>query len=130
MRLLLDTHAFLWYITNDPKLPRHAFNAIREKSNDAYLSVVSLWEILVKYQSGKLALPAPADEYLETRRSAHRIASLELDANAVSRLLSLPAHHHDPFDRMLICQALHHDLTIVTIDETIKRYGVPCLLPS
>ena len=71
MKLLLDTHTFLWYITNDPKLPRHAYDAIREKSNEAFLSVVSVWEALVKYQIGKLPLPAPADEYIEDRRGAH-----------------------------------------------------------
>jgi PIN domain nuclease of toxin-antitoxin system len=73
MKLLLDTHAFLWYITNDPKLPRHALDAIRDKSNQVFLSVVSVWEALVKYQIGKLPLPAPADEYINSSRMAHRI---------------------------------------------------------
>src|SRR6266571_7629412 len=98
MKLLLDTHAFLWYITNDPKLPRYAFDAIRDKTNEAYLSVVSVWEALVKYQIGTLALPAPADEYINARATAHRIANLTLDVHAVSHLLSLPPHHRDPFD--------------------------------
>ena len=129
MNLLLDTQAFLWYITNNPKLPRYAFDAIRDKSNEAYLSVVSVWEALVKYQIGKLPLPSPADEYLDERRSAHRIASLALDAQAVSRLLSLPLHHRDLFDRMLICQALHHDLVLVTSDELFQRYRAAVLLP-
>ena len=127
MKLLLDTQAFLWYITNDPKLPRYAFDAIRDKSNEAYLSVVSVWEALVKYQIGKLALPAPADEYIETRRAAHRIQGLALETDSVARLLSLPPHHRDPFDRMLICQALHHDLTIVTSDALFRRYPVKVL---
>lgn len=130
MRLLLDTHAFLWYITNNPKLPRYAYDAIREKSNEAYLSVVSVWEILVKHQIGKLPLPAPADEYLDERRAAHRIANLPLEVHAVSQLLALPPHHRDPFDRMLMCQALHHGLTIVTIDDQFRRYPVAVLRPS
>jgi PIN domain nuclease of toxin-antitoxin system len=129
MKLLLDTQAFLWYITNDPKLPRYAFDAIRDKSNEAFLSVVSVWEALVKYQIGKLPLPAPADEYIDQRRSAHRIMNLPLDVDAVSRLLSLPAYHRDPFDRMLICQALHHELTIVTSDGLFKRYPAAVLSP-
>ena len=127
MRLLLDTHAFLWYITNNPKLPRYAYDAIRDKSNEAFLSVVSVWEALIKYKIGKLPLPAPADEYIENRRSAHGIANLTLDSGAVSHLLSLPEHHRDPFDRMLICQALQHELTIVTNDEIFRRYPVPVL---
>src|SRR5689334_22399765 len=122
MKLLLDTNVFLWYITNNPKLPRYAFDAIRNKSNEAYLSVVSVWEALVKFQIGKLALPAPADEYINTHRVAHRIANLGLDVQAVSHLLSLPARHRDPFDRMLICQALHHELVMVTTDEMFRYY--------
>ncbi len=127
MRLLLDTHAFLWYITNDPKLPRYAFDAIRDKSNDVFLSVVLVWEALAKYQIGKLVLPEPPDVYIEERRAAHRIASLPLESRAISRLLMLPTHHRDPFDRMLMCQALHHELTIVTVDEHFKRYPAAVL---
>jgi PIN domain nuclease of toxin-antitoxin system len=127
MKLLLDTHVFLWYITNDSKLPRHAYDAIREKSNDVYLSVVSVWEVLVKHQIGKLALPQPADEYIVDRQMAHRIVSLALDAPSVSRLLALPLHHRDPFDRMLICQALQHELIVVTTDKQIRRYPVQLL---
>jgi PIN domain nuclease of toxin-antitoxin system len=122
MKLLLDTHAFLWYISNDPRLPRYAYDAVRDKSNEVYLSVVSVWEILVKNQIGKLALPERGDQFVETSRAEHRMADLPLDRVAVSRLLSLPMHHRDPFDRMLICQALTHDLTIVTMDEMFKSY--------
>jgi PIN domain nuclease of toxin-antitoxin system len=129
MKLLLDTHAFLWYITNDPRLPRHAYDTIRDKSNEVYLSVVSVWEALVKYQIGKLPLPAPADEYIAERQIAHRIASLPLGISDVSRLLTLPLHHRDPFDRMLICQALQNELIVVTSDEQFRAYPVT-LLPS
>ncbi len=130
MRLLLDTHSFLWYITNNPKLPRFAYDAIRDKSNEAFLSVVSAWEVFVKYKIGKLPLPTPADEYIESRRTAHRIANLDLGLAAVSQLLSLPDYHRDPFDRMLICQALQHDLTIVTSDDVFRRYPAPVLSPT
>jgi PIN domain nuclease of toxin-antitoxin system len=129
MRLLLDTHTFLWYITNNPKLPRHAYDAIREKSNEAFLSVVSVWEALVKHQIGKLALPAPADQYITNRQAAHRISTLALDAASVSRVLALPLHHRDPFDRMLICQALQNDLTFVTSDEQFRQYPARLLSP-
>lgn len=130
MKLLLDTHAFLWYITNDPKLPRHAYDSIRDKSNDVYLSVVSVWETLVKHQIGKLPLPVPADAFIADRQAAHRIAGLALDNSAASRLLALPLHHRDPFDRMLICQALQHELTIVTTDEQFRSYPVKLLSPD
>lgn len=130
MRLLLDTHTFLWYITNNPKLPRYAFDAIRDKSNEVFLRVVSVWEALVKHQIGKLALPAPADQYIDDRQAAHRIATLTLDTASVSRLLALPLHHRDPFDRMLICQALQNDMTFVTSDEQFRQYPVRLLSPA
>jgi PIN domain nuclease of toxin-antitoxin system len=127
MRLLLDTHSFLWYITNDSRLPATAADAIRDKNNEVHLSVVSAWETLVKVQIGKLALPSPADEYIHDRRDKHRIASLPLEEAALSHLLRLPMHHRDPFDRMLICQAMHHDLVIVTSDGWFANYGVKTL---
>jgi PIN domain nuclease of toxin-antitoxin system len=127
MNVLLDTHAFLWYISNDSRLPRPAYDVIRDKSNEVYLSVVSIWEALVKHQIGKLPLPAPADLFIQARQAAHRIAALPLEAAAISHLLSLPLHHRDPFDRMLICQAMHHGLTIVTTDEHFRRYPVSLL---
>ena len=130
MRLLLDTHSFLWYITNNPKLPRYAYDAIRDKSNEAFLSVVSVWEALVKHNLGKLPLPAPADQYIDGRRAAHKISELVLDNGAVAHLLSLPALHGDPFDRMLICQALQHDLTIITVDDMFRRYPASVLSPA
>jgi PIN domain nuclease of toxin-antitoxin system len=103
MRLLLDTHAFLWYITDDPRLPNAFAEAIQDEANEVFLSVVSVWEALAKHQLGKLPLPMPADEYLRSRREQHNIASLPFDESSLSHLLRLPLHHRDPFDRMLIC---------------------------
>jgi len=130
MRLLLDTHAFLWYVTNDRRLPRYAADAIRDKNNEVYLSAVSVWEALIKHQTRKLELPTPADEYIDSQRMAHRIADLDLHVGAVARLLSLPSFHRDPFDRMLVCQALHHGLTLVTTDELLHHYPVAILSPA
>src|SRR6266567_611939 len=103
MRLLLDTHIFLWYITNDHRLSPKVAGTVTDAANDVYLSVVSVWEILVKYQLGRLSLPSPVDQYLQQRQDQHGIVSLPLEADAVSRLLELPAYHRDPFDRMLVC---------------------------
>ena len=124
MRLLLDTHAFLWYITDDPRLSTVAADAIRQDTNDIFLSVVSVWEALVKHQLGKLPLPSPADEYLKQRREEHGITTLPFDEPSLMHLLRLPLHHRDPFDRMLICQALQHDLQVVTSDALFERYPV------
>jgi PIN domain nuclease of toxin-antitoxin system len=124
MRLLLDTHAFLWYITDDPRLPVSSADAIQEESNEVFLSVVSVWEALAKHQLGKLPLPSPADEYLRRRRQEHNIVSLSFDEPSLSHLLRLPLYHRDPFDRMLICQALQHDLTVMTSDPLFAMYPV------
>ena len=127
MRLLLDTHAFLWYITDDPRLSAASAGAIRDESNAIFLSVVSVWEALAKHQLGKLPLPSPADAYLRHRREEHGIASLAFDEPSLSHLLRLPLHHRDPFDRMLICQALQHDLQVVTSDGEFEKYPVSIL---
>jgi PIN domain nuclease of toxin-antitoxin system len=124
MRLLLDTHAFLWYITDDPRLPSTWAKAIQDDSNEVLLSVVSVWEALAKHQLGKLPLPAPADEYLRQRREEHDIVSLPFDEPSLTHLLRLPLHHRDPFDRMLICQALQHDLQMVTADAQFALYPI------
>lgn len=89
--------------------------------------MVSVWEILVKCQLGKLSLPAPADEYIRSRRGNHEIASLTLDEPSLGHLARLPLHHRDPFDRMLICQAIHHDLVIATVDPEYSPYPVQIL---
>ncbi len=124
MKLLLDTHIFLWYITNDPRLNPELADAIRHESNEVYLSVVSVWEALVKHQGDRLRLPSPANQYLGEKQQQHRIVSLPLESGAVAQVLRLPAIHRDPFDRMLICQAIHHDLVLATVDEQIAAYPV------
>jgi PIN domain nuclease of toxin-antitoxin system len=90
MRLLLDTHVFLWYITDDSRLPAVSAEAIQDEANEVFLSVVSVWEALAKHQLGKLPLPAPADQYLKSRREQHNIASLPFDEPSLSHLLRLP----------------------------------------
>ena len=105
MKLLLDTHIFLWFISADARLPSPMQRAIQDSSSDVYLSVVSVWEAIIKYHLGKLPLPEAAELYLPKQRELHRIASLELDERSVAYLPTLPSLHRDPFDRMLICQA-------------------------
>ncbi len=127
MRLLLDTHIFLWYITADSRLPVIFRDAIREPQNEVYLSVASLWEIIVKYQLNKLPLPQSPEIYVPTQRRKHQIKILPLYETAVCELVKLPALHRDPFDRILICQALANNLTIVTVDAQIQNYQVQFL---
>lgn len=127
MRLLLDTSAFLWYLTADSKLPEPMADAVRSPENDVWFSVVSFWEILVKHQLGKLPLPEPPFSYIPKQREIHRIDTLQLEERAVAHLPKLPALHRDPFDRMLICQAIEHDLSFVTSDAVVQSYPVKIL---
>lgn len=124
MRILLDTHIFLWFISGDARLSTDLQNTIRDPENDVYLSSVSIWEIIVKHQVGKLSLPEPPACYLPKQRDRHQITSLGLDEGSVVQLAQLPLLHRDPFDRMLICQALHHNLTIATVDAAVRAYAV------
>jgi PIN domain nuclease of toxin-antitoxin system len=127
MKLLLDTHIFLWFISGDQRLPTYLHNSIRDLNNDVYLSCVSVWEVTVKYQLGKLPLPESPEIYLPKQRQKHLINTLTLDEESVAQLLNLPLLHRDPFDRILICQALQHNLTIVTVDTAIRAYSVNVL---
>ena len=127
MRLLLDTHIFLWFISGDPRLSKSARESIQNFDNEIYLSVISLWEAIIKYNLGKLPLPGAPEIYLPTQRERHFIASLELDEASVTRLTKLPPIHRDPFDRILICQALAHDMTLVTGDDLVRSYPVSLL---
>src|SRR2546429_95307 len=124
MKLLLDTHIFLWFISGDARLPDGMRENIRNPSDEVYLSVASLWEIIIKHQLGKLSLPQPPERYIPTQRERHRIVSLPLDEASVAGLAQLPPIHRDPFDRMLICQAREHELTIVTVDHLMSSYPV------
>ena len=124
MKILLDTHIFLGFISGDIRLSTDVRDAIRDPDNEVYLSAVSVWEAIVKYQLGKLPLPEPAEIYLPKQRDIHQIVSLALDESSVAQLANLPLLHRDPFDRMLICQALQNGLTIATVDAAVRAYSV------
>ncbi len=124
MRFLLDTVTFLWLIADSPRLPERVRAEFSDPSNDVFLSSVSTWEIAVKHDLGRLPLPETPERFIPSMREAHGIETLPLDEAATLQLPKLPAIHRDPFDRMLICQAINHGLTLLTPDENIRRYPV------
>jgi PIN domain nuclease of toxin-antitoxin system len=127
MKLLLDTCAFLWLNGDFDNLPMRVRQLCTDTENELYLSVLSAWEIALKQGVRRLTLPEPADQYIPSRRRANGIASLKLTEEAVLQIGKLPPVHNDPFDRMLVCQAIVHGLTILTPDRHIARYPVPVI---
>lgn len=124
MRILLDTCTFLWLILDASELTDKAKQLFSDPGNEVYLSVVSTWEIAVKHAIGRLDLPEEPRLYIPVQRERHGIQSLPLDEPASLQVSALPRIHNDPFDRMLISQALIHGLTILSPDDLIKKYPV------
>ncbi len=124
MKLLLDTCTFLWIILNSPQLSNRARELFADPSNDVYLSVVSTWEIALKYALGRLPLPDFPDRFIPVQRRRHSIESLALEEGATLHLPKVPDLHRDPFDRMLVSQALVNGLVILTPDNLITQYPV------
>jgi PIN domain nuclease of toxin-antitoxin system len=121
---LLDTGTFLWIVTGSKELSSAAANVFVDPANEIFLSVVSVWELSVKHSLGKLPMPASLDRFVLEQREKHGIAILPLEERAVFHLHKLPALHRDPFDRMLICQAIEHDCVLLTPDPLIAQYPV------
>lgn len=124
MRFLLDTCTFLWLVAGDGALSESAKSSVVNPDNDVYLSAVSAWEIAVKHGLGRLPLPEPPDRFVPIQRERHAVAPLALDEQSVLLLPKLPPLHRDPFDRALICQAIQHELTLLTPDRQITQYAV------
>lgn len=127
MRILLDTCEFLWLVSGDSKLSATVASAVRDSQNEVFLSTVSFWEISLKHSIGKLQLPQSPAQFIPLQREKHLIVPLVLDEAAVAKLSELPALHRDPFDRMLVCQAQSHGLTLASSDSLIRQYPVALL---
>ena len=124
MRILLDTCTFLWIITDAPELSTRASKQFREPTNEVFLSPVSTLEISIKYAIGRLPLPETPETFIPTQREHHGIETFPLEENAALHLARLPQLHKDPFDRILICQAIIHGMVIMTPDELILQYAI------
>jgi PIN domain nuclease of toxin-antitoxin system len=124
MNILLDTCSFLWLVSDSPELSFNARRLFEDPANDVYLSVASAWEIIVKHNLGKLPLPEPPHDFIKNNRIRHRIETLPLDEAAALQLSRLPEYHKDPFDRIIICQAIADGMAILTPDTHISRYPV------
>ena len=123
MRVLLDTHAFLWFVAGDARLSSRASDAIAD-ADDALLSVASCWEIAIKASLGKLKLRLPVERFLTEQIAFNRFELLHIELPHATRIATLPWHHRDPFDRLLAAQALHEKVAIASADPVFRQYGV------
>jgi PIN domain nuclease of toxin-antitoxin system len=122
MKVLLDTHTFLWAITDSAKLSATARQHIA--ASERFWSVVSVWEVLIKVQSGKLELPPPVGDYLFSKMTANGVSVLPIKLEHALRVETLDMEHRDPFDRMLIAQSLEEGWPLITADPVFKKYPV------
>src|SRR5438309_1437397 len=127
MRLLLDTHIFLWWVDHPEKLSDTARSALEDEANDLLLSVASVWEMQIKIQFGKLKLSLPLKDLIKNQQETNDLVVLPVDLTHVLALDALPAHHKDPFDRLLIAQSIEEDLTLVSADSQFSAYSVRLL---
>jgi len=123
MKALLDTHTFLWAISGSERLSRRA-ECIFVGPSDLWLSVASIWEILIKVQIGKIPLPLPAGPYIVKKLVENRIETLRISLDHVLKVETLPMHHSDPFDRILIAQSIEEGWPLITADPIFERYPV------
>jgi len=124
MNVLLDTHVFLWWIDDNPRLSSRACEIISNASNAIFLSAASGWEIAIKARLGKLTLPDALERFIADQLVVNAFSSLPIQLSHALHVYTLPAIHRDPFDRILVAQSQLEDMPILTADSQIARYPV------
>jgi PIN domain nuclease of toxin-antitoxin system len=124
MKVLLDTHTFLWWNTEDPQLSSRAREMIADGQNEVFLSAASVWEISIKTAKGKLVLPEVPSQYILSRMGLYRFRPLPVQISHAVRVYDLPRHHDDPFDRLLVAQSQVESIPLVSADAEIQKYEV------
>ena len=122
MRLLLDTHTFVWYVTNNQKLSSTARQLINEGNNEVLLSIVSIWEMAIKHSIGKLSFELPFEIFISQQLAVNNFDLLNIKISYLNVVANLPLHHRDPFDRLIIAQAMVEQIPVVGTDEIFDSY--------
>ncbi|MBW2261597.1 MAG: type II toxin-antitoxin system VapC family toxin [Deltaproteobacteria bacterium] len=128
MRVLLDTHIWLWTLVSPDRIRGPALRLLTDPENELLFSAASAWEIAIKYRLGKLPLPEPPDAFVPPRLLRDGITAIAVEPHHALHVANLPGHHDDPFDRLLVAQAMLEKLTLVTADHELEAYDVECVL--
>ena len=124
MKLLLDTHTFLWFVNDHPKLSDHLKDLIEDTNNVNYLSIASLWEMSIKFNLDELTLDPNYEEFVEREVTTSTIELLNIELEHLRINATLPFHHRDPFDRLIIAQSIAENIPIVSVDSAFDKYEV------
>jgi PIN domain nuclease of toxin-antitoxin system len=124
LRALLDTHAFLWWVSDEKPLPRKAAKLISDEGNIIFVSHATVWEMAIKAALGKLTLPEAAGTFVQKQCKLNRFQLLPISLDAISMIETLPLHHNDPFDRLLVAQCLNMKIPIISADAILTKYRV------
>lgn len=124
MKLLLDTHSFLWFVQGDSRLSATAKRLAEDPANDRFLSVASVWEMGIKIGVGKLRLESRIEQFIPEQLHENGLGLLGITVDHIAAVSLLPSHHRDPFDRMLVAQAQVEQMPIISRDVTLDAYGV------
>jgi PIN domain nuclease of toxin-antitoxin system len=127
VKVLFDTHAFFWAVSSDRRLSPSARDVFVRPENEVVLSVASIWEILLKAATGRFPFPQPAGAFIRSAMSKTSVTVLPILLQHVLRVEQLPPHHRDPFDRIILAQAIEEQIPIVSVDEKLRQYPVQVL---
>jgi PIN domain nuclease of toxin-antitoxin system len=124
MRLLLDTHTFIWYVTDNPRLSAHVKLLIEDENNEKLVSIASIWEMAIKHSIGRLNFSLPFMEFVGQQLTVSNIGLLEINLQHIEVVASLPLHHRDPFDRLIIAQSMAEQIPILSVDAIFDAYAI------
>lgn len=124
MKILLDTHAFLWFVMDSPKISKRATSLIESTENEVYLSVASVWEMAIKVSIGKLRIDESFEDFIMPELESNQFSLLNIEVRHLGKVVNLPFHHRDPFDRLLAAQSLTMNMPILSRDTAFDLYDV------
>ena len=124
MRLLLDTHTFIWYVTDNPRLSAHVKLLIEDENNEKLVSIASIWEMAIKHSIGRLNFSLPFMEFVGQQLTVSNIGLLEINLQHIEVVASLPLHHRDPFDRLIIAQSMAQQIPLLSVDAIFDAYAI------